>query len=147
MTQFLLLISAVLFSFMANASTYVQCGKQVNIDPETSVVSVDSYQLEVSSDDDDYSGAVGISWNMKVDNPVGDWMPTNPRITAKSYSEDGIFVVEITHIIDNSLGGPVGVVYKILDFYSDFPTLEKYNLGGFTGFLKVGRFECFSSHI
>lgn len=140
-----LFVAAVICGILplsAFANTYVQCGKFVDLEAGK----VTGYELEISSENDLYSGPVGKNWNLKL-NQNADWLTVNPKITAKSSknAEDRT-VIEITLKQAESVTGAVGIQYKLIDLYSDEPTLEKYTMGGFAGSVRIATFKCQSAN-
>lgn len=128
----------------AFANTYVKCGKEASLDNAPDVV---GYELELSSEDSDgYSGPVGGTWNLKLENENSEWLASNPNIRAKTVKSGDQVNVEITITRGRSSSGPVGTKYLLVDLYSDEPTLEKYTMGGFAGPLMLGTFQCFSGN-
>lgn len=132
------------FSVQAHASSYVMCGKKVHQNADGDL-HVTGYELELSSGNDDYSGIVGKNWNLKLQEN-GDWLESTKKITAKSYEENDTTIVEVSIINGISPSGPVGTKYKLIGLYDDYPSLEKYNIGGFTGNVKIDTFACFSGN-
>lgn len=131
-------------SSTAFANTHVKCGKQADLDNAPDVI---GYELELSSEGvDDYSGAVGGSWNLKLHSEDSEWLAPNPAITAKNYKSGDQVIVEITIEQGRSSSGPVGTKYRLVDLYSDEPKLEKYTMGGFAGTLLLGTLQCFSGN-
>lgn len=131
-------------SSTAFANTYVKCGKQADLESAPEVV---GYELELSSEGaDDYTGAVGGSWNLKLQSEDSEWLAPNPNITAKNYKSGDQMIVEISIQQGRSSSGPIGTKYRLVDLYSDEPTLEKYAMGGFAGTLMLGKFQCFSGN-
>lgn len=142
-TFFSILVFSTLASGAAMANTYVKCGQLADWDAFT----VTGYELELSSEDgDEYKGPVGIKWNMRIGSEQADWLKTNKSITATSSKKDGSVIVEIKMIMAKTPSGPVGTRYKLIGLYDEMPKLEKYNIGGFTGNLLVGTFECITSN-
>jgi hypothetical protein len=129
------------FSSWAFANTYVICGTAV--DPEEQIVT--GYELELSSEDDEYSGPVGKTWNLKLEKN-SDWLPFSKRVVAKTskVANDTIIEIEITQA--QSASGIVGTVYKLIGLYNEQPILEKYTMGGFAGSIKIGTFQCLSAN-
>jgi hypothetical protein len=126
----------------AFASTYSKCGRSVDID----TLETTGYELEISSDNDVFRGAVGNGWNLKLDEN-GDWLPASRNVTAKSYEDkSGQTIVEVSLIQARTASGPVGIKYKLIGLYDDQPTLEKYNIGGFSGPIKTATFQCVSGN-
>lgn len=139
----LTVLLGTVLSSSAFANTYVKCGKTADFDS----YEVTGYELELSSEGaDDYSGPVGTNWNMKLGSEDSEWLKPNKKITAKSYEVDGDTVVEITVKMAATPSGAVGTVYKLIGLYNEAPTLEKYTMGGFAGFLKVGTYQCLSGN-
>lgn len=140
------LLIATLLSFaapsLALAHTYVKCGKTADLEEGT----VSGYELELSSQGgDDYAGAVGGNWNLKLAED-GEWLAANPKITAKKTKVGDDTVIEITIKIAQAASGPVGTRYKLTGLYDDQPTLEKFTMGGFAGTQKIGTFQCISGN-
>lgn len=124
------------------ANSYIQCGKTADFDN----FKVAGFELAVSSEDDLYEGAVGGSWDLKLGSEDEDWEQPNPKIVAKTVqNQDGTVTIVITKTVGNSPTGAVGEQYQLIDLYNDTPVLEKYNIGGFTGKLKTGTFQCISA--
>jgi hypothetical protein len=123
------------------ASSYYICGKTVNLDNGT----VTGYELEISSGDDDYSGIVGETWNLKLQQDA-DWMAPRSTITAKTTQNgNGEDMVTVTVVHGQSASGMVGTQYKLFGLYDDEPVLEKYTMGGFAGSIKTDTFKCISA--
>jgi hypothetical protein len=136
------LIASMTFSSMAFANTYVKCGESVDLMADT----VSGYELEISSENDIYSGPVGENWNLKVDE-AGNWLDVNKNITARSFKDaDDNTVIEVSIKQGQSVTGPVGIKYKLIGLYDDEPVLEKYTMGGFAGSVKIGTFQCQSAN-
>lgn len=140
--KLLVLMSCLVFSVEAFSYTYVKCGKSVDF--ENFVVS--GYELELSSESDDYMGTVGGTWNLKLKSEDSDWLPASRNITAQSSIVDGDTIIQIIIIFDRTPSGPVGLRYKLIGLYDDAPVLEKYTMGGFAGSVKTATFECFSGN-
>lgn len=133
----------VLWSSSVFANTYVRCGHAV----DWNNWEVEGYELELSTEGaDDYSGSVGVNWNMKLGSEDAEWLNPNPNITAKNYKVDGDTIVEIQIVMGKSMSGPVGTRYVLTGLYDDSPRLEKFTMGGFAGSVKTGTFECFTGH-
>ena len=135
-----ILILATLLPALSFASTYVVCGKHVDSEMRAA-----GYELEISSEDDAYSGSVGKSWNLKLQEN-GDWLSANKNITAKKTELNDVTIIAITLVSGRSVSGAVGTVYKLIDLYSERPVLEKYSMGGFVGSQKIGTYECMSGN-
>lgn len=124
------------------AQSYVKCGTDVDLD----TMEVTGYELEMSSDNDDYSGPVGENWNLKLDEN-GDWLSPRRNVLARSLQDSNQrTLVEITISKGATATGAVGTVYKLIDLYSEEPVLEKYTMGGFAGTVKLGTFKCLSGN-
>ena len=140
-TKILLHLFVATISTSAFGSSYYICGKAVNPDNGD----VTGYELEISSGDDDYSGVVGESWNLKLEQG-SDWIKPRPGITAKTtQNSDGEDMVTVTVVQGQSASGSVGTQYKLFGFFNDEPVLEKYTMGGFAGSIKINTFKCISS--
>lgn len=124
----------------AQAATYIECGESVTDDYD-----VIGFELAISSERIyGYQGPVGGTWNLKL--AAGQWLAKNEKITA-NYMEDVFDTdVEIKIVEGNSPSGPVGTRYMVRHFWANAPVLEKYTMGGFVGSVKVGTYECYSSH-
>lgn len=139
---------AVLCAFCASttafANTYVKCGKAVNLD----IPDVTGYELEISSENDRYTGSVGKNWNLKLHSEASDWLDaaTNKNVVAKSSKKSGDTIIEITIAVDQAGGRPVGTLYRLIGLYDDQPRLEKYALGPYSAPEKTGTFQCFSAN-
>ena len=143
MKSFYLALVVSFFSPQSFANTYVKCAEA--IDSET--FEVTNYELELSSEgSDDYSGPVGINWNLKLESEESNWLAPNLKIMAKTSTEDGQTIVEITIEVGSSISGPVGTRYVLTGLYDEAPVLEKFTMGGFAGTVKIGTYECFSSN-
>lgn len=141
MKTILLSLCTTFFSTTALANVYIKCGKTANGDEAT----VTGYELEVSSESDNFNGPVGNNWNLKLDE-TGDWLPATNLITAKSVEKDTTTTVSIKIKQGDSLTGAVGTEYELVGIYDDKPSLKKFTMGGFTGKILIGTFECFSAN-
>jgi len=141
-----LMICAIIVSLAfvqpALAYTYVKCGKTVSVEDLTT----EGFELEISSETDEYSGAVGGNWQMKLGSEDSKWLKSNRNIVAKKTVNKKSTDIDISIIKANTPSGPVGTQYKLFGLYSEQPRLEKYNVGGFTGYLKVGEYQCASAN-
>lgn len=133
--------AALFFSAPAFANTYVMCGKSVDLENQI----VDGYELELSSENDEYTGAVGGNWNLKLD-LNSDWLTPSPKVTATQSEVAGNTIIEIKIVTARSASGAVGSVYKLIGLYDEEPVLEKYTMGGFAGSVKIGTFKCQSGN-
>lgn len=141
--HFFVLILGTLFYSAAFANTYVKCG--VKADWES--FSVTPYELELSSEgSDDYTGPVGVNWNMKLGSEDSEWLAPNANIVAKTTMVEGNTIVDITVKYAEAATGPVGIRYKLIGLFDEEPRLEKYSMGGFLGPYKLASFECLSAH-
>lgn len=138
----LFLMGCLAFSIKAHSYTYVRCGQSVDFEN----FEVSGYELELSSESDDYTGTVGGTWNLKLKSEKSDWLPASRNITAQSSVENGDTIVQIVIIFDRTPSGPVGIRYKLIGLYDDAPVLERYTMGGFSGSVKTARFECYSGN-
>lgn len=135
-------LCATILSSSVYANTYVKCGAFVDLEAGK----VSGYELEISSENDHYSGPVGKNWNLKLDEQA-DWLNINSKITARSFKDaNDNTVVEIAIKKAQATTGPVGTLYKLIGLYDDEPILEKYTMGGFAGTIKTGTFKCQSAN-
>ncbi len=132
-------IFATISMTSVSASTYVKCGRTVNLETEE----VTGYELELTSESS-YNGPAGKNWSLKLDEHA-EWMKLNPKIVASQYEELDNTIVEVRITDAMATSGPVGTRYKLIGLYDDEPVLEKYTMGGFAGTVRVGKFKCFSS--
>jgi len=58
-----LVLASLLLTSPAFASSYVICGKSADLLTQK----VAGYELELSSESDNYNGPVGKNWNLKLD--------------------------------------------------------------------------------
>ena len=136
------LLAAFLMSSTSFAYTYVKCGDKVN----KKTGEVTGYKLELSSENDRYSGSVGKNWNLKTEED-GDWLAPNPNVVArKSKNENGETLIDIIITRAKTPTGPTGTHYQLIDLYGDYPVLEKYTMGGFAGTKKIATYECISGN-
>lgn len=138
--KFFILFATLFLTNMAFASSIVKCGVKADVDN----FEVKGYELELSSQNDDFSGAVGGTWHMKVGSEKSKWLKKNPKITAEtSENEDGDTVVEVVLRGARTPTGYTGTRYVLIGLYSEQPTLEKWSLGGgIIGRRKLATFEC-----
>lgn len=127
-----------LFSSSAFAISYVKCGDSVNLKKWE----VTGYELEVFSQDSDFSGPAGENWDLRLDEN-SPWIGDDKNITAKTLPYGLSTLVEITIVNGKSATGPVGIKYKLIGLYDAQPVLEKYTMGGFAGTVKVKTFQCY----
>jgi len=133
MTKYLL--TSLLFSSLANASSFIECGSG-------SYQEGTGYQVEelaLSSQSDDYNGPVGGEWIIRF--AGGEWIEEG-KINAVSNQKDELTSVEIKVVVTQAIGGPVGTRYVLSDKDSESPVLERYTMGGFVGNVLTGIFTC-----
>ena len=128
------------FSQSVMAYTYIKCGQETDFDS----FSVSGYELELSSESDNYSGPVGKEWNLKLGSEDSEWLAVNSNITATQKEDDSI---EITIKKGQSVTGAVGIKYVVKDLWEEEPTVEKYSVGGFAGLRKIATFKCLNGNI
>lgn len=133
---------ALLISGTAHAHTYVKCGETVDADNFT----VTDYVLELSSENDRYSGVVAGNWNLKLNSEDSEWLEKNKRITARKYKDNGDTIVEVRIVRNLSKTRPVGTMYRLIGLYDEQPRLERYTFGGFGGKRLVGTYQCLSAN-
>jgi hypothetical protein len=140
-----LILALIFSSSSAFANAYVKCGKSVN--QETNKVT--GYELELSSDNDNFSGVVGKNWNLSLEKE-NNWMKTkgNENVTAQMNKDKEYNVtVEVFIRGAKTASGWTGTRYVLANLYSDFPTLEKWTLGGgIVGPMKQGSYKCYSGN-
>jgi hypothetical protein len=103
--------------------------------------------LELSSEGSSgYSGPLGNSWSLKLGSKKSAWMKPNRNVTAKSSKSGNTINVEIAIKNGQSVTGAVGTLYRLIDLYSETPTLEKYSMGGISGFEKIATYQCLSGN-
>jgi hypothetical protein len=122
----LTIVALCLFSSMAHASYFVQCGTGFN-EEEFSFKEV---VFKASSQDDTFTGSNGDVWSVAL---KGDWLPEN---SAKASVKDGIVTVSFVN------ESRVGKRFEVTGMYDDHPVLRIYNIGGFAGGVKIGTFQC-----
>lgn len=137
---YLIAISTIL-STSAWANSNVKCGKYTNFDD----FEVKGFELELSSDSDDYSGIVGKKWHLKLESENSEWLKVNKNITARNYKKDGLTIVQITIKTGKSVEGQIGINYKLVGLYEEEPTLEKYRIEGSSNYVKIGTYKCISA--
>ncbi|MCB0411951.1 MAG: hypothetical protein KDD22_05455 [Bdellovibrionales bacterium] len=131
-------ILVAMFSSYSLANISIKCGKTADFENFT----VTEFELLISSEDDNFDGPVGGSWNMKIGSEDSEWLDYNPNVTADLVQGPGSKFVEIT--IKEDMSGAVGSKYKLFNLYDETPILEKYTMGGFVGSLRVGIYACVS---
>lgn len=138
--KFFVFISALVLANVASASSIVKCGVTADVDE----FEVTGYELELSSQDDNYNGVVGGTWEMKIGSEKSKWLKKNPKITAStSENKDGDTVVEVILRGARTPSGYTGTRYVLIGLYSDQPVLEKWSLGGgIVGRRKLATFQC-----
>ena len=82
---------------------------------------------------------------MRIKSENSEFLKFNRNVVAKTTEKNGQVIVEIKLQFDSTPTGAVGLTYKLIGLYDDEPVLEKYNMGGFTGPIKVGTFQCVSA--
>jgi hypothetical protein len=136
----ILSILVALISTSAFANTYVKCGQKANLD----TFEVKGYELELSSENDKYTGEVGKNWNLKLGSENSEWLENNKNITA-STDKNGVITIFVRKF--QTVSGYIGTRYVLTGLYDDQPVLEKYTLGGgIVGPMKVGTLECVSGN-
>jgi hypothetical protein len=133
----LITCALLLTSSFASASAFVSCG--TNYDEETG--EYEEQVLAISSEDDDFNGALGGTWEMKMGDK--DWAKPTKKVQATMDDENNV-VIKVTMGVSPT--GPVGKEFNISNIYADNPTLEIFTMGGFTGRIKTGAYECTSSN-
>lgn len=138
--KFLVLFSTLFLANLASASVIVKCGVKADVDN----FEVTGYELELSSQDDNFEGVVGGTWEMKIGSEKSKWLKKNPKITAQTtQNEDGDTVVEVFMRGARTPTGYTGTRYVLIGLYSDQPALEKWSLGGgIIGRRKLATFQC-----
>lgn len=137
------LVMGILLQTSVFANTYVKCGVKADFES----FSVSPYELELSSEgSDEYSGPVGINWNMKLGSEDSEWLAPNTDVVARTSVVAGETIVDITVKYAEAATGPVGIRYKLIGLFNEGPVLEKYSMGGFLGTYKLASFECLSAH-
>ena len=135
----------------AFSASYVECGTEI-IEHENDYPTVNEVLLAISSEDEDYSGAVGGTWELKLAKDRrfaknrGGWIKANKNITAEEVEIDGRTVVVVTIKIDEAASGPVGEQYEIHGIYSETGRADKFTMGGFAGKVKVKSLVCVASN-
>lgn len=138
--KLLLAFGFLAFTSLASANSVMICGTEPNYEK----FEVKDFQLMISSENDQYTGAVGENWNLKLGSEESEWEEPNKNITATMTKAGDVTIVDIQMIIGKSSTGPVGERFVISDIYGYFgdPILEKYNIGGVTGPIKTGTYTC-----
>ena len=139
------LVAALVFfsiSSSAFASSYVSCGQG---EPDDEILFGSAQEIQISSGDDAYAGPVGGTWELKLKTKE-DWMAANKAVTASTTRDSQNRVVVTISMVQAQGLGPVGVKYVLTDLYADYPTLEKFAIGGFAGGSKVGQYSCASAN-
>lgn len=126
----------------AMASYAVECGSTTNVES----AKVTGQILSLSSEDDNFTGSASESvngWSMTFS---GKEYPPNQATARVIKAKDSAHVeaIEVTVIFGTSPSGDVGERLVISNPYSDEPTLDVYNVGGFTGPLKTANYKCIS---
>ncbi len=138
----LLLFIALILPSTVFANSYIICGQTASFDDGMTVT---GYELELSSEDDNYSGPVGKNWNLKL-KENGEWLKPNDAVVATSLEKDGDVTVRITIAAASSVTGPVGSQYVLTNLFDEEPVLEKFTMGGFAGSVKIGTFHCVGAY-
>lgn len=139
---FAVLIGSIV-SLAASANTHIICGKSIDWDN----YAVKGYELELSSENDEYQGLVGNRWYLKLGSEDSEWIDSDPNISARTIeSEDSDTVVEVIVKQAEAASGPVGYRYRLVNLFDDEPTLEKYSMGGFVGTLLLEKLKCMASY-
>lgn len=137
------MLAFALSSTSLASNTFVQCGQYVDEDS----FEVTGFELALSSEGSKrYHGPVGDSWNLKLGSENSEWLDFNRKITAKEFKDKNGTVVEVTIQKDRSISGPVGIKYRVLNFFDFNPVLEKYSIGGFAGERLIKTYPCISGH-
>ena len=133
-----LLTALVLAASVTQAATAISCGSG---SPREESPFFSSPEIQVSSEDDVYRGAVGGTWDLKLKDQA-DWMKATPQVKASMVkSPGGETIVTITLLRNDGLS-PTGIKYVLTGLYSESPKLEKFAVGGFAGGSKTGEFSC-----
>lgn len=110
----IIFLTAFFSTSSAFASTYAKCGRTADLE----TFEVTGYELELSSESEDYSGPVGETWNLKLGSESSDWLDSDRTIVARSYEWNLDTIVEVTLRQE-------GTRYKLVGLYDEEPTLEK----------------------
>lgn len=142
----LITLILLMSSLPAFSNSYIVCAQKVDFDEYIETGKVVGFELALSSEDDDYSGALGTNWNLKLGSDDSEWLVSSKKVKARTLEQEGSIVVNISIENARSASGPVGTQYKLIGLFDDSPVLEKYTMGGFAGSLKVATFECVGSY-
>jgi hypothetical protein len=124
------------------ASYAVECGSKTDVKNGK----VTGEILNLSSEDDNFTGLASKDvngWSMSFS---GKEYPPNQATARVIKAKDSSHVdaIEVTVVFGTSSSGVVGEKLVISKPYSDEPTFEVYNMGGFTGPLKTANYKCIS---
>ncbi len=139
-----LFVLILMGSLSSQAAMYFECGNGLRVTDDG--YKLDEVVFAASSGNNDFSGVVGKSWNFRP-GESSSWLETNKNITAHKEGGDGKdWLITIKVILGNTPSGKVGYEYKIIDPWAETFKAEKWNMGGFTGGVKVETYECFSAN-
>lgn len=127
----------------AHAALSIECGDDVDAGDMT----VGKPVLQVSSVAENFIGLASDKrggWSMKY---RGEEYPPKSAVGSEKRVAHGevLAQIEITVEVATAPSGPVGKRLVIENPYDDIPLLVEYNLGGFTGPLKVKDYACIST--
>ena len=128
---------AVAAPVLAHASIEINCGQNYNDDKGDYKKKV----IQVSSEDDNFSGPAGKNWSLWKGKRRSE--SKGSKYTAVLSADHA--TLTITAVTAQTPSGPVGTKYIISKPYEDAPTLSVTNLGGVTGPIQTGSFDCMGS--
>lgn len=127
----------------AHAALSIECGDDVDAGNMT----VGKPVLMIGSTSDNFVGSASDKaggWTMKY---RGEEYPPHQAIGSEKRVAHGevLSQIEITIQVATAPSGPVGKRLVIENPYDDIPLLVEYNLGGFTGPIKLKDYACVST--
>lgn len=121
----------------------VECGKDITWNDDYPTVVEPAISISATSLEE-FEGPVGGSWSLELG---GKEVPKNAKGVSVTIDQDqwhvNAIIIRVIHA--RTASRPVGTEYIIYNPYSEESVrAEKYNIGGFTGRIKVGSFKCYS---
>lgn len=136
------LVFSAFTSAPAFALAYVKCGQTANLEDGE----VTGYEIELSSESDNFTGPAGGTWNLKLKEDA-EWLANvDQNDVAQTKETKSRTQINIRISPESALAQGSGVVYKLSDLYDEEPTLEKFKITNANKLLSLGQFQCFTAN-